>query len=886
MKVSVCSLGLLAVGSLFAYVGRRPPPQTCFVTLLLSHSFFCAAQNLTLSRGMVLADIFSNKFKRVNATTRTVFLKALKISIPDIILTVSWFVWGVANGSISIHRSGFGCGHPNGQFLTTAAVIYRCSCVVAMLYYWKQLREFKHTVAERTRGTLKSLAVAYYLTVAGLVVVALAPVDMARYSAYIIIFSSTLGLSLVSMFGANLAVAIWPVDSNELVEVPSDILIATSTSTLQDTAAAVHVAVTACKKQLSGRSPDLIVLSYTEQHEPRLLRAAIQRSFPQTPIVGASTCMGVLHQADFASQDGCSLGLWMVCDPEGVYAVSHCAYQSTSDEKQGSERLHMQAQTEAHIAGQQCINRALVAATSRKVNGERSSACSGGGDINELPPFIWMASYPGHEEELIAGMTAAFGRPGGEELSIIGGSAADNKVQNRWSVMSSTTRSGEGDNQAIIAVCWPSVFVKVSMFSAYSPQARNAQVTKAHGRRILEIKGQPAAEVLNEWSANSYKGAITRLQSGQPTNILSLSAMNPLGIHKGYDFEEEPWYQNIHPNDIGPDGSVGCFAQVNEGEQLVQMSTTKDALVRRVGVAAKHIVRDSHFSLAEIKGSLAVYCGGCMLAIQDSMDSTSRNLAAALGNAPFMGVCSFGEQGPGPDGHPVHANLMFSTVVISNKRRIPKFSNNASLTHTGSMHQAAAGVASGSRRSSCSVNVNVSPHSALAHFQGPTADPGSRRGSLNRFASTAKMSKVHPSGVSVTQVPTSDTQFGDSVLYGMEDDIPVSPLSHSSSMGLQTARSSQHSGNSRDLDSTEARVASPISRSQSEVQKAAPVGRRQQPMLKSSVRQDDPAAAVADRQLLQEARIPRVSSRGRSLRRIASASDLTRETSVKAPDEQ
>ncbi len=867
-KLVVCFWVFCAVISLFSYVGSRPPPQTCFVTLVLSHLFFAAVHNLTLSRSMVLNEIFGNTFRRVNATTRIILVRALALSAPDVLLTVSWFLWGIANGSISVHRSGFGCGHPNGQYLTTLAVAYRCACVLVMLYNWKQLRNYKHLVAEQTCATLKLLAVAYYLTVSGLAVTALAPVDMARYSAYVIVFSATLGLSLISMFGANLAVAIWPVDSGEVVEVPSDILIVTGTSTARATSEAVRGALKICCDQIAGRLPNLIVVSYTEQHDPKLVRSAIQRLFPQTPITGASTCIGVLNSSTFSSKGGFSLGIWMVCDPEGVYAVAHCAYQSAGGSSQVMPK-HMS--TAANIAGQQCINQALVASASRKGPVNRSETCSGSGDPEQLPPFVWMSAHPGHEEELIAGMKLAFGHSDAGELPIVGGTAADNAVKKHWSVLSSAPKAGDGSEEVAIALCWPSVHVKIAMFSAYAPQARSGEVTKSAGRRIIEIDGKPAAQVLNKWSGNSYDEAVKRSESKKPTNILSLAAMFPLGRQLGYDFEEEPWYQNIHPNDVGPDGSVGCFAVVREGDVLYQMSTTKEALLRKVGTAAKHIVRDSHFSLSEIKGSLAVYCGGCMLAVKDDMNSACDTLAAALGHAPYMGICSFGEQGPGPEGQALHANLMFATAVFSNKRRIARFSNSGAVTNSGPTAHGSATYTT-DRRHSGPVHVNVSPYSALAPFQGPVSP---RRGSWTRHSGMRKTYKVQPRAVT-THAPSSDTQFGDSVLYGMEEDIPVSPLSHSSSLGQPSSLDSSGHGGSNRVVPTDTKNVEPWQRPSRNISRVgiAPNDSDSQRQLQ----QAQQAAAAAERREAAAGNsqtLKRYGSRGQSLRRIASMSNLT-----------
>jgi hypothetical protein len=827
---------------------------------------------------MLLNEIFANNFRRVNATTRTVITRAALLCIPDVVLTLSWVVWNALHESLT-SRTGFACGHPNGQFITILLAMYRCACVVAMLYYWKQLRHCKYLVAEQTRNALKALAIYWYVTLAGIAITAISPVDMARFASYVICFTSTLGLSLFTLFGANLAAAIWPESGREVVEVPSDVTIAVGSSTEQVTTIAVRMALQGCQETLSGRNPDLLVVSYTEQHDQKLILAAVLRKYPQVPVVGSSTCHGVLKQDQFISSKGYSLGIWAISDPEGLYAVAQCSFDSSTTSNPTPSSDHP-----AFIAGQICIDRAITASNETRPDKTANRTVSGTGEVESIPGFVWISSVPGHEEEIIAGIKSRFSPPVQEEVVIVGGSAADNSVQGKWSVLSSASQAGKGPSGVVAAVCWPSVQVKAAMFSAYAPQARSGTITEAKGRRIISIDGEPAMSVVNRWSAGLHQRAVDAALEGKPQNILREAAMFPLGYHHGYGFDGEPWFQTIHPNDFGPDGSVGCFSNVCKGQEVVQMSTTHDSLLRRVGYAAKHVVGDSHFSLTEVKGALTVFCGGCMLAVKEDMSMACHILNAALGNAPYMGMCCFGEQGPGPNGGTVHGNLMFSAIIFSSQRRVVKYATIAAGAG------APARTPLGSHRASGDVHIRVSPFGALAHLQGDVT-PYSRRAhrsSLTQVTSYRK-GRVQPWSAAIhSTVPSdSDTQFGDSVLYGMEVDIPMSPICKASGassqsgeqQGLPQPKKAAREGETATLDHKASSTSCQPIRDPSRFSKPSEVSNMSTVMSGADFAQEGlhqaPAVALAGSHRRDELKLhQRVGSRARSLRRVASDSDI------------
>ena len=91
---------------------------------------------------------------------------------------------------------------------------------------------------------------------------------------------------------------------------------------------------------------------------------------------------------------------------------------------------------------------------------------------------------------------------------------------------------------------------------------------------------------------------------------------------------------------------------------------TADSLVSRAGRVATSALRSGGIDASSVAGGLVVYCAGCMLAVQEEMDGVVQQMRAALGDAPFLGTFTFGEQGCFVGGDNYHGNLMISVVVF------------------------------------------------------------------------------------------------------------------------------------------------------------------------------------------------------------------------------
>ena len=114
----------------------------------------------------------------------------------------------------------------------------------------------------------------------------------------------------------------------------------------------------------------------------------------------------------------------------------------------------------------------------------------------------------------------------------------------------------------------------------------------------------------------------------------------------------------------------------HEGEDVCMMTGTKEIIQTKISSVATHVLRSSGISTSELRGALVVFCAGAMMYCgKDGIDVACGKLDQALGGVNYLGIHTFGETGPFPDGSNRHGNLMFSALVFSSRRRIMKLSN-------------------------------------------------------------------------------------------------------------------------------------------------------------------------------------------------------------------
>ena len=343
----------------------------------------------------------------------------------------------------------------------------------------------------------------------------------------------------------------------------------------------------------------------------------LDAAFADRNIHGATSCLGAMTQRGA----GTPASAFLIHDPTGAYGTAMRSFDGHSA-KEAAKAATAEAQDRADRIG-------------------------------ERPELVWVSSTPGLEEEVLAGIEAVVG----EGVPIIGGSAADNLVQGNWFVFDGTASMGAG---VIVSVLYPSCQVSFAYQNGYSPTEREGVVTSATGRVVHEIDDQPAGQIYSAWTQG---GVSCDTEGDTPKAILSDATLWPIG-RPITSVGEIPFYLLAHPATAHANGELELFASVAEGEKITLMSGTKQSLVDRAGRVAKLAADTGFIERKDIRGALMIYCGGCMLSVQDELENVVANMVEAVGDAPFLGAFTFGEQGPLVGSGNRHGNLMISCIVF------------------------------------------------------------------------------------------------------------------------------------------------------------------------------------------------------------------------------
>ena len=395
--------------------------------------------------------------------------------------------------------------------------------------------------------------------------------------------------------------------------------IVTSWSIVPDTDVAAAEAYQKLVERL-GAEPHIIFLHSSITYDSEALVRRLQELAPDVPVHGGTSCLGVMTEAGFHSDQALGLGLGMlgILDPEGSYGV-------------GVARMGDDPRAAATQAAQQALEQA-----------DRPG---------EMPAMAWITAAPGHEELLIEGIEDLFG----SEVPIAGGSSGDNAVAGEWEQFA----NGQVYQDAVVVtVLFPSTEVMFAFHSGYEPSEVKGRVTRAEGRVLYEIDGRPAAQVYNEWTEGTIAHA---LPAGG--NVLALTTLHPLGRVTGR-VGGAPYFRLSHPESVTAEGAIALFTDVLEGDELILMRGTQESLVSRAGNVAQSALDTYSADPSEVAGALVIYCAGCMLTVQDKMGEVVTSLRSALGEKPFLGAFTFGEQGCFVGGENRHGNLMISVLLF------------------------------------------------------------------------------------------------------------------------------------------------------------------------------------------------------------------------------
>lgn len=385
----------------------------------------------------------------------------------------------------------------------------------------------------------------------------------------------------------------------------------------------VECALTASRRlqEKSSCAPDLLLASFTALGDVDGVKRALVDAFPGTPVLGSSTCRGLVSDDGVFGFGRSAVGLVAFFDEEGAFGT---AVEPIRDDVASATKA-------AAMRAQEAADR-----------------------LGETPDLIWVHASPGVEEAMLLSLGEIFGAG----VTIAGGSCADEEIAGDWSLFDAASLQNNAVGLALFyAEKEPAHYFQ----NGYAPTPRRGKVTSARGRVLETIDGEPAADVYDAWS----KGLLAGVAPGEP--ILSKSTWAPLGraigsIEAGGGARFE-YYCLLHPESATETGGLALFAEVAEGDTVTFMTGERERLIERPALVARSSMEKLPGD--DATGAMMVFCAGCMLAVDGDIPTIAKDVAATYGDVPFLCTFTFGEQGSFANGERQHGNLMISSTVFS-----------------------------------------------------------------------------------------------------------------------------------------------------------------------------------------------------------------------------
>lgn len=342
-----------------------------------------------------------------------------------------------------------------------------------------------------------------------------------------------------------------------------------------------------------GTKPNLAITFCTVAYDEAAFLGGVKEVVGEIPLVGATSFMGVITPGGFIRGENGSGTVMLLGGDGATFAV-------------GASKIG----DAPEAAGQEAARQAM--------------ARSGKSRSDPVTAFVMMAP-PGAEERLIRGVEQVVGR-----APMIGGSAADNSLEGKWKQFA----NGEVlTDSVVVGLIYASGPVGVAYGGCYRRTNRHGIITKIRDRRtIVKIDGRPALDVYAEWRGMKQED----LLGGK---ILGASITHPLGIRDAYG---GLWWIR-HPMNAADDGSISTGSDLAEGTAVVLMEATLDEI-------AKGAPEIASAAAGKVEGGAAAvilaHCGGRALGLgPERMEAVAAEIKSSLGQVPFVGFCTFGEQG-------------------------------------------------------------------------------------------------------------------------------------------------------------------------------------------------------------------------------------------------
>lgn len=386
---------------------------------------------------------------------------------------------------------------------------------------------------------------------------------------------------------------------------------------------AASESISMLRAKLGSKDPHYILFYYTVAYDPAVIIKAIRDEYgPDVQIQGMSSLRGVMSKDGYHVGEVGSMAILGVADSAIRIGVAGVSLDGI----------------DPRVAGKKVVEDAI-----------KNSGREG------MPKFIYMTVAPGVEEKILPGMEDVVGI----KTPIIGGSSGDNDLTAKW------TQVANGEvykNSVVVAAVYTDMKIGTSHEFGYLTTEHRGIATKADGRTIYEIDNRPASVVYNEWAGGEFDEALKK-----GGNILQQATLYPIAKVLKSEETGVSYLDVFHPGFVNlPDKSLSGFIDIAQGDEVVLLHGNWEWLVNRAQTTAHKAMASENISKDKALFTFYTFCGGTLLAIPDAERyRIPLLLSEELGDVPFVGGFTLGEQVYMPGIGNRHANLVNSIAIIS-----------------------------------------------------------------------------------------------------------------------------------------------------------------------------------------------------------------------------
>lgn len=371
-------------------------------------------------------------------------------------------------------------------------------------------------------------------------------------------------------------------------------------------------------------APTLTLAFYNPVHDPEELGSALRRGGAQR-ILGETTHEGILTPDGYKASDQGVLGLM----------ASHLTH------------------VEVGVGGASFDEGGVVEAT--RLAFERARRDAALREPLRTPSAVILCVTLPHEEAVLAELANLTG----PDVPLVGGTAAgtvdalQRKKISNWSILANerVIRSGLG-----LALIYSEDDFLWSYGGGYERMEAHGEVTQVTGRLIHTIDGQPAEEVYDNW----LQGGVTAARK-RGDDIVNYCTLYP--ISRAHAGDRNQFIRAWPADDPEHPGSLRTGSSVQVGDRIYLAKSTREDLLGYFSSVPGEARKPSGDRMPT--AGLFIYCGGALACIPGESRLQMANLVGdSMGDLPWIGVFTWGEQGNLPGVGNLHSNLSSAALLF------------------------------------------------------------------------------------------------------------------------------------------------------------------------------------------------------------------------------